>query len=137
MKAPPRAAGLRHVPTVAVIDLQPGHSVLLTAMLRSLGCDVYPVDCSGRCPETLDAQLASHGPFDVVFWDLSAGVPSHPWAAALAGGADRFGQSGIVVAASEGQPLPQPLRGLEERTQRLLAPFTPTTLMAAVNAAVP
>jgi hypothetical protein len=127
----------RHAPTVAIIDLLPGQHRLLTATLRSLGCEVSLIDCSGHWPASLDEQLAAQGPFDVVFWDMSAGVPAHPWAEALAGGAGSFGKSGIVIATSQEHPMPQPRQDPDERTQMLLMPFTPVTLMAAVNAAVP
>jgi hypothetical protein len=85
----------------------------------------------------LDEQLASNGPFDVVLWDLSAGMSSHPWTPVLAGGrAELFGRSGLVIAASEGQDVPRGFHAPGAQTLMLLKPFTPTTLMVAVNAAV-
>ena len=120
---------------VAIIDVLPGQHRLLAATLRALGCQVYLIDCTGHWPASLDAQLDSQGPFDAVFWDLSAGMPSHPWAAALAGGAGSFGDSRFVIAAVQGQQVPRVRRPPDEQTL-LLTPFTPSTLMATVNAAV-
>ncbi len=127
----------RHVPTVAVLDLLPDHHLLLTATLRALGCDVYPIDCSGRCPESLADQLSLKGPFDVVLWDLSAGTPAHPWIRALAGCSESiFGRSRLVIAASQAQEVPRAFRHPGKQILTLLKPFTPMTLMDAVNAAV-
>lgn len=134
-----RAAGIepRRVPTVAVLDLLPDHHLLLTATLRALGCHVYPIDCSGRCPEALAEQLSSRGPFDVVLWDLSAGTPAHPWTRSLAGCSESiFGRSRLVIAASQAQEVPRLIRHPGTQILTLLKPFTPMTLMDAVNAAV-
>jgi hypothetical protein len=120
-----------------VLDLLAGHHLLLTATLRALGCHVYAIECSGRCPAMLDEQLASNGPFDVVLWDLSGGMSSHPWTPVLAGGrAELFGRSGLVIAASEGQDVPRGFHPPGAQTLMLRKPFTPMTLMDAVNAAV-
>lgn len=127
----------RHVPTVAVLDLLPDHHLLLTATLRALGCHVYPIDCSGRCPEALADQLSSKGPFDVVLWDLCPGTPAHPWTQTLADcGESIFGRSRLVIAASQAQEVPRAFRHPGKQILTLLKPFTPMTLMDAVNAAV-